>query len=111
MDLKKRTDKQTDTLCFNIEILENDISILFYKIISNIENLFDVNLRTNISFTNKIHTNFKFKNCLIEIKITKQEKVYSLGYTQIRLKIFTQKQDIDTKEKFGKLCTHIPKLN
>jgi hypothetical protein len=99
---------ESDTLSFNIDILENDTSRLFYKIISNIENLF--NVRINIELLDKkkkgdIHMHFEINNCLLEIKLSKKEKIYSLGYTKTRLKIFTQKYDTINKKNFHKLCS------
>ena len=38
------SNKEADTLCFNIDIFENDTSKIFYKIISNIEKLFNTKL-------------------------------------------------------------------
>ena len=102
--------KEADTLCFNMDIFENDTSKIFYKIISNIEFLFNVKL--NLKFLDKnstanIHTHFVTENCLFEIKLNKENKIYSLGYTKTRVKLFTQKNDTISKEKFHKLCHHI----
>lgn len=101
--------KETDTLCFNIDIFKIDTSKIFCKIISNIEDLFNVkyNYQYINKFVNSIHTHFNINNCLFEIKLTKEEKIYSLGYTKIRLKLFTKKNDTINKEKFYNLCHHI----
>lgn len=99
--------KEAYTLCFNADIFENDTSKIFYKIISNIEFLFNVkyNHKYNDNFFNNIHTHFEINNCLFEIKLSKEEKIYSLGYVKTRLKLFTQKNDTISKEKFHKLCS------
>ena len=97
--------EEADTLCFNADIFENDTSKIFYKIISNIEFLFNVkyNHKYNDNFLNNIHTHFEINNCLFEIKLSKEDKMYSLGYTKIRIKLFTQKNDTVSKKKFHKL--------
>lgn len=103
--------EEADTLCFNADIFESDTSKLFYKIISNIENLFNVkcNNKNNIIFFNNIHIHihFEINNCLFEIRLIKEEKIYSLGYVKTRIKLFTQKNDTISKEKFYNLCHHI----
>jgi hypothetical protein len=101
--------EEADTLCFNADIFESDTSKIFYKIISNIENLFNTkcNNKYNINFLNNIHIHFEINNCLFEIKLSKEEKMYSLGYVKTRIKLFTQKNDTINKEKFYNLCHHI----
>lgn len=101
--------EEADTLCFNIDTFENDTSKIFYKIISNIEFLFNVkyNHKYNYNLLNNIHTHFEINNCLFEIKLSKEDKMYSLGYTKIRIKLFTQKNDTVSKKNFHKLCHHI----
>ena len=101
--------EEADTLCFNIDIFENDTSKIFYKIISNVENLFNVkcNHKYNINLLNNFHTHFKIQNCLFEIELIKENKLYSFGYTKTRIKLFTQRNDTINKEKFYKLCHHI----
>ena len=103
--------EEADTLCFNADIFESDTSKIFYKIISNIETLFNVkyNHKYNDNFLNNIHTHFEINNCLFEIKLSKEEKIYSLGYVKTRLKLFTQKNDTISKEKFYNLCSFILK--
>jgi hypothetical protein len=101
--------EEADTFCFNADIFESDTSKLFYKIISNIENLFNAkcNNKNNIIFLNNIHIHihFEINNCLFEIRLIKEEKIYSLGYVKTRIKLFTQKNDTISKEKFHKLCS------
>ena len=104
------SNQEAETLCFNIDIFENDTSKIFYKIISNIEKLFYVKLNLKLldkNSTANIHTHFVIENCLFEIKLNKENKIYSLGYTKSRIKLFTQKNDTINKEKFHKLCYHI----
>lgn len=105
---------EADTLCFNIDIFENDTSKLFYTIISNIEKLFNVKYnyhQHNNNFLNNIHTHFEIHNCLFEIKLIKEYKLYSLGYTKTMVKLFTKQKDTINKEKFYKLCYFIGILN
>lgn len=101
--------EETDTLCFNIDIFKNDTSKIFYKIITNIELIFNVKCyhKYNGNYLNNIHTHFEINNFLFEIKLTKEDKMYSLGYTKTRLKLFTQKNDTINKNKFYKLCHNI----
>lgn len=102
-----KLNEEADTLCFNIDIFENDTSKIFYKIISNVENLFNVkcNHKYNINLLNNFHTHFKIQNCLFEIELIKENKLYSFGYTKTRIKLFTQRNDTINKEKFYKLCS------
>ena len=111
-----KLNEETDTLCFNIDIFENDTSKIFYKIISNIEILFNVKINIDLlDYKNKnknknkrdIHIHFEIHKSLIEIKLIKEYKMYSLGYVKTRLKLFTQKNDTISKENFRKLCHHI----
>jgi hypothetical protein len=106
---KFEVDEVADTLCFTIDIFENDTLKLFYKIISKIETLFKIkyNHQNNYKFINNIHTHFQINNSLFEIKLIKEEKMYSLGYIKSIIKLFTQKNDTINKEKFYKLCHHI----
>lgn len=106
-----KLNKEADTLCFNADIFENDTSKLFHKIISNIENLFNVkyNHKFNDNLLNDIHIHFEINNCLFEIKLNKEEKIYSLGYVKTRVKLFTQTNDTISKEKFYNLCSFILK--
>lgn len=101
--------EEADTLCFNTDIFESDTSKIFYKIISNIEILFNVKYKHkhNINFFYNIHIHFKINNCSFEVKLIKEEKMNSLGYVKTRIKLFTQKNDTINKEKFYKLCHHI----
>ncbi len=101
--------EEADTFCLNLDIFENDTSKIFYKIISNIEKLFYVkcNYKYIDNFLNNIHTHFEINNCLFEIRLIKEEKIYSLGYVKTRIKLFTQKNDTISKEKFHKLCSFI----
>lgn len=106
-----------DTLCFNMNVYENDLSKLFYNIISNIRTNFDVDITlfnknkylknyTNINHNNNIlHVHFEYKNILFEFKLVRQEKIYSLGYIQVKLKIFIQKNDNTNKDIFYKFCS------
>lgn len=105
-------DKETNTICFNMDIFENNILSIFYKIILKIENIFDVKCKTfmNDHFTTIIHTHFEIQNCLLEIKLTKQDKIYSHGFVQIRLKLFAQKYNIINKNKFYELCSQVSTL-
>lgn len=100
-------DEEPETLCFNIDIFENDTSKIFYKIISNIELLYNAKVKIKLFDEDNfkdIHTHFEIRNCLFEVKLNKEEKIYSLGYVKTRLKLFTQKNDTISKEKFRKLC-------
>ena len=107
-----KLNEEADTLCFNIDIFENDTSKIFYKIISNLEILFNVKINIDL-LDNKnknkrdIHIHFEIHKSLIEIKLIKEYKMYSLGYVKTRLKLFTQKNDTISKENFRKLCHHI----
>lgn len=104
-----KSNEETDTLCFNMDSYLNDITSVFYDIILKIEYIYKVKLNTYLlnQNTNLIHTHFEIKNCLFEIKLLKQEKVYSLGYIQIRLKMFTQPNDFENKKKFNNLCSQM----
>ena len=114
--------KEVDTLCFNMNVYENDLSKLFYNIVSIIKTHFDVdskvlcdeklinnytNTKNNINKNNNncLHIHFEFQNILFEIKLVKEEKIYSLGFIQVKLKIFTQKNDKENKDKFYKFCS------
>lgn len=102
--------KDVDTLCFNMVTIENNILDIFYKIISKINKLYNVDVDTNIikniEKSDKIlHVHFEINNVLFEIKLAKEEKLYSLGLVQIKLKIFTQKKDKINKAIFNKLCS------
>lgn len=104
------SNEEPDTLCFNIDIFQNDTSKLFYKIISNMQNLFNVNIKIGLletKSTRNIHSHFEIHNCLFEIKLIKVDKLYSLGYIKTTVKLFTQKNNTINKEKFYKLCSYI----
>lgn len=105
-----KLNEESDTLCFNADIFENDTSKIFYKIISNLEILFNVKINIDL-LDNKnkrdIYIHFEIHKSLIEIKLIKEDKMYSLGYVKTMLKLFTQKNDTISKENFRKLCHHI----
>ena len=117
--------KEVDTLCFNMNVYENDLSKLFYNIVSIIQTHFDIdskilcdekllnnytnttnnNYNNNNNNNNCLHIHFEFQNILFEIKLVKEEKIYSLGFIQVKLKIFTQKNDKENKDKFNNFCS------
>ena len=104
--------EDVDTLCFNMDVFENNIVEIFYKIIFAIENTFIIKLNglkkngleKNKKLLNNLHVHYKINNTLIEIKLSKKDISYSLGYIKLKLKIFTQTNDKENKDKFNKLC-------
>ena len=99
--------EDVDTLCFNMDVFENNIVEIFYKIIFAIENTFIIKLNgleKNKKLLNNLHVHYEINNTLIEIKLSKKEINYSLGYIKLKLKIFTQTNDKENKDKFNKLC-------
>lgn len=97
-----------NTLCYSINIFENDNLNIFTKIIDKTEEIFSSTLNKNIKYNNtdnKIHLHYEINNILFEIKLIKKyDSLIHKDFIQCKLKIFTQENDNLSKITFNKLC-------
>jgi hypothetical protein len=97
---------EIDTLCISLDVYEKGIKELFYKLISKIEQIFNINLNEttghNRIINNELSANYKTNNILLELKLV---KLGGMGYTQIKIKMLVHEDDKVNKDKFDELCT------
>lgn len=99
--------KDVDTICFNMNIFESNIEYTFLCIISKIESIFHVKISKNnfkCDFQNMLHIHYEIDNIIFEIKLNNQKKIDHKENIQMKLKIFTQKNDEINKDRFNNLC-------